>query len=129
MKKKKAVVIGIVTACVAVGALYVGQALHYSSAKVFFKDTQIAGVDVGGNTAQQAATKLKAAMHNQTLTLKDGHETLTTFKTQKANLKLASATALSHLIAGQNVWSWPLHVTAATADSIHLTASDAEVPR
>ncbi|MGV7921479.1 peptidoglycan binding domain-containing protein, partial [Mycobacterium kansasii] len=29
------------------------------------------------------------------------------------------------LIAKQNVWSWPAHVTTATADSIKLNASSA----
>ncbi|WP_341780117.1 L,D-transpeptidase family protein [Levilactobacillus sp. HBUAS70063] len=125
MKKKNGFIIGIVTAIVAVGAIYVGQAYHYSSAKVFFKDTEIAGVNVGGNTADQAATKLKSALKNQQLTLKDGSKTVATFKTQKVNLKVTSKQALNQLIAKQNVWSWPAHVTTATADSIELNASDA----
>lgn len=125
MKKKTGFIIGIVTAIVAVGAIYVGQAYHYSSAKVFFKDTEIAGVNVGGSTADQAATKLKSALKNQQLTLRDGNKTVATFKTQKVNLKVTSKTALKQLIAKQNVWSWPAHVTTATADSIELNASDA----
>lgn len=124
MKKRKAVVIGIVTACVAVGAIYVGQALHYSSANVFFKDTQIAGVNVGGSTAKQAATKLKAAMQDQQLTLKDGKKTVASFNTQQADLKVTSTKALQQLINKQNAWSWPTHVTTATADSIKLNASN-----
>ncbi|MFC6207942.1 L,D-transpeptidase family protein [Levilactobacillus tongjiangensis] len=123
MKKRKALVIGLVTACVAVGAIYVGQALHYSSANVFFKDTEIAGVNVGGNTAQQAATKLKAALKNQQLTVKDGSQTVTTFKTNEVDLKVTSPSALKQLISKQNVWSWPIHLTTATADSIQLNAS------
>ncbi|WP_232842566.1 hypothetical protein [Levilactobacillus tujiorum] len=125
MKKKTGFIIGIVTAIVAVGAIYVGQAYHYSSAKVFFKDTEIAGVNVGGSTADQAATKLKSALKNQQLTLRDGNKTVATFNTQKVNLKVTSKTALKQLIAKQNVWSWPAHVTTATADSIELNASDA----
>jgi len=125
MKKKTGFIIGIVTAIVAVGAIYVGQAYHYSSAKVFFKDTEIAGVNVGGSTADQAATKLKSALKNQELTLKDGSKTVATFKTQKVDLKVTSQAALRQLIAKQNVWSWPVHVTTATADSIKLNASSA----
>ncbi|MGQ4559559.1 L,D-transpeptidase family protein [Levilactobacillus hammesii] len=125
MKKRTGFIIGIVTAIVAVGAIYVGQAYHYSSAKVFFKDTEIAGVNVGGSTADQAATKLKSALKNQQLTLQDGSKTVATFKTQKVNLKVTSKAALQQLIAKQNVWSWPVHVTTATADSIALNASDA----
>lgn len=121
MKKRKTLVIGLVTACVAVGALYVGQAMHYSSAKVFFNDTQIAGVNVGGNTAQEAATKLKSAMHE--LTLKDGNQTVSTFKPQEANLKLTSVKSLQQLISKQNAWSWPVHVTTATADTLKLDTS------
>lgn len=124
MKKRKAFVIGLATAIVAVGAIYVGQALHYSSAQVFFKDTEIAGVNVGGSTASQAATKLKSALKNQQLTLKDGSETVSTFKTQRVNLKVTSQAALKQLIAKQNIWSWPVHVTTATADSIELNASN-----
>ncbi|MFC6275493.1 L,D-transpeptidase family protein [Levilactobacillus tangyuanensis] len=124
MKKKRALVIGLVTACVAVGAIYVGQAVHYSSSKVFFKDTEIAGVNVGGNTATQAATKLQAALKNQELTLKDGQKTVTSFKTRSINLKVTSKAALSHLIANQNIWSWPVHMTTATADSIALNADE-----
>lgn len=125
MKKRKAFVIGIVTAVVAVGAIYVGQAMHYSSSKVFFKDTTIAGVNVGGSTANQAATKLKTAMQDQQYTLKDGSKTVASFKTNQVNLKVTSKQALSQLIAKQNVWSWPAHVTTATADSIKLNASSA----
>ena len=125
MKKKTGFIIGIATAIIAVGAIYVGQAVHYSSAKVFFKDTEIAGVNVGGSTADQAATKLKSALKDQQLTLKDGSQTVATFKTQKVNLKVTSKAALKQLIARQNVWSWPAHVTTATADSIELNASDA----
>ncbi|HIW71625.1 MAG TPA: L,D-transpeptidase/peptidoglycan binding protein [Candidatus Levilactobacillus faecigallinarum] len=121
MKKRKALVIGLVTACVAVGALYVGQAMHYSAAKVFFNDTQIAGVNVGGNTAQEAATKLKSAMH--TLTLQDGNQTVSTFKPQEANLKITSVASLKQAIAQQNAWSWPMHLTTATADTIKLSTS------
>lgn len=124
MKKKRALVIGLVTACVAVGAIYVGQAVHYSSSKVFFKDTEIAGVNVGGNTAAQAATKLQAALKNQELTLKDGQKTVTSFKTRSINLKVTSKAALSNLIANQNIWSWPVHMTTATADSIALNADE-----
>ncbi|WP_125765509.1 L,D-transpeptidase family protein [Levilactobacillus mulengensis] len=124
MKKKNAFVIGIVTAAVAVGAIYVGQALHYSSAQVFFKDTEIAGVNVGGSTASQAATKLKAALKDQQYTLKDGSKTVTTIKTNQVDLKVTSQSALKQLISKQNVWSWPVHVTTATADSIALNASD-----
>ncbi|MCW3778983.1 L,D-transpeptidase family protein [Levilactobacillus namurensis] len=121
MQKRKALVIGVVTACVAVGALYVSQAMHYSRAKVFFNDTQIAGVNVGGNTAQEAATKLKSAMHQ--LTLKDGKQTVSTFKPQEANLKITSVTALQQLINQQNAWSWPAHLTSATADTLKLDTS------
>jgi len=124
MKKRKALVIGLLTACVAVGALYVGQAMHYSSAKVFFNDTEIAGVNVGGNTAQEAATKLKAAMHDQELTLKDGQQVVSSFKTQEVNLKVTSLQSLHQLIAKQNIWSWPVHVTTATADTLKLNASN-----
>lgn len=124
MKKRKAIVIGLVTACVAVGAIYVGEALHYSSANAFFKDTEIAGVNVGGSTAQQAAAKLKSAMRNQSLTLEDGNQTVATFKTQQANLKVTSTKALQQLINRQNVWQWPAHLTTATADSLKLNASD-----
>lgn len=124
MKKRKAFVIGIVTAVVAVGAIYVGQALHYSSSQVFFKDTEIAGVNVGGSTASQAATKLKSALKDQQYTLKDGSKTVTTIKTNQVDLKVTSQAALKQLISKQNVWSWPAHITTATADSISLNASD-----
>lgn len=124
MKKRKGLVIGLVTAAVAVGAIYVGQALHYSSAQVFFKDTEIAGVNVGGNTASQAAAKLKTALKDQQYTLKDGSQTVTTIKTKQVDLKVTSEAALKQLIGKQNVWSWPAHVTTATADSLELNASD-----
>ncbi|MFC6290421.1 L,D-transpeptidase family protein [Levilactobacillus angrenensis] len=124
MKKRKGLVIGLVTAAVAVGAIYVGQALHYSSAQVFFKDTQIAGVNVGGNTASQAAAKLKTALKDQQYTLKDGSQTVSTIKTKQVDLKVTSEAALKQLIGKQNVWSWPAHVTTATADSLELNASD-----
>ena len=124
MKKRKTIIIGVVTACVAVGAIYIGQALHYSSANVFFNDTQIAGVNVGGSTAKQAATKLKAAMQDQKLTLKDGHKTVASFNTQQADLKVTSTKALQQLINKQNAWSWPSHLTTATADSLKLNASN-----
>lgn len=124
MKKKKGLVIGLVTAVVAVGAIYVGQAIHYSSAQVFFKDTEIAGVNVGGNTASQAAAKLKTALKNQQYTLKDGSQTVTTIKTKQVDLKVTSTAALKQLIGKQNIWSWPAHVTTATADSLELNASD-----
>lgn len=124
MKKKNAFMIGIVTAAVAVGAIYVGQALHYSSAQVFFKDTEIAGVNVGGSTASEAATKLKSALKDQQYTLKDGSKTVTTIKTNQVDLKVTSQAALKQLIRKQNIWSWPVHVTTATADSLALNASD-----
>lgn len=125
MKKKKAFGIGLVTAIVAVGALYVGRVYHYANAQVFFKDTQIAGVNVGGNTAAHAAAKLKSTLKNQQLTLKDGHKTVTTFKTQSVDLKVTSQQALRKLITKQNAWAWPVHITTATADTIKLNASNA----
>lgn len=125
MKTKKAFGIGLVTAIVAVGALYVGRVYHYANAQVFFKDTQIAGVNVGGNTAAQAAAKLKSAFKDQQLTLKDGHKTVTTFSTQSVELKVTSQHALRKLITKQNAWAWPIHITTATADTIKLNASNA----
>lgn len=108
-----------VIAILAIG--YGWRTAHYNSH--FLSDTQIGGIQVGGQTAEQAAQTLKTKLSNQTYTVEEHSKTLAQFTSREAGVKAYSTTQLKQLIAKQNAYSWPVHTFSASADDQRLSAS------
>ncbi|MFC6254789.1 L,D-transpeptidase family protein [Secundilactobacillus hailunensis] len=108
-----------VIAILAIG--YGWRTAHYNSH--FLSDTQIGGIQVGGQTAQQAAQTLKSKLANQTYTVKEHDNSLATFTSHDAGVKAYSTTQLKQMISKQNSFSWPVHSDSASADDQRLSAS------
>ncbi|KRK99356.1 hypothetical protein FD04_GL002346 [Secundilactobacillus odoratitofui DSM 19909 = JCM 15043] len=89
----------------------------------FLSGTKIDGVQVGGQTADQAATTLSAKLANQAYTVTEHQSTLTTFTSRDAGIKAPTTAKLNQLLAKQNAFSWPLHVVSASASDQQLDAS------
>ncbi|MCH5463086.1 L,D-transpeptidase family protein [Lactobacillus sp. LC28-10] len=108
-----------VIAILAIG--YGWRTAHYNSH--FLSDTQIGGIQVGGQTAEQAAQTLKTKLSNQTYTVKEHSKSLAQFTSREAGVKAYSTTQLKQMIAKQNAFSWPAHIISASADDKRLSAS------
>ncbi|GAX04523.1 hypothetical protein IWT140_02165 [Secundilactobacillus pentosiphilus] len=106
---------------VILGIGYGWRTAHYNSH--FLSDTQIGGIQVGGQTADQAAQTLKTKLSNQTYTVEEHSKALAHFTSREAGVKAYSETQLKQMIAKQNSYSWPVHAINASADDQRLSAS------
>lgn len=109
------------TVIVILGIGYGWRTAHYNSH--FLSDTQIGGIQVGGQTAEQAAQTLKTKLANQSYTIEEHSKPLTRFTSHEAGVKAYSSSQLKQMIAKQNSFSWPAHSVSASADDEQLSAS------
>ncbi|WP_461244579.1 L,D-transpeptidase family protein [Secundilactobacillus muriivasis] len=119
MTHKKRWIAASATIILAFGLGYVWRATHFQSH--FLSDTEIAGVHVGGQTAAQAAQTLRNKLSNQRYTISEHQRTLTTFTSKEAGVKAYSTATLQQLLAKQNAFAWPMHLTTAAASDQSLS--------
>ncbi|WP_288699940.1 L,D-transpeptidase family protein [uncultured Secundilactobacillus sp.] len=112
MKRSTKTILGLV---LFLAAAYGIRSAHYNSH--FLSDTVIGGVHVGGKTTTEAAQMLKGHLADERYTVVENHKKIATFTSRQAGVHTPTQTELSHVMAQQNNWAWPLHLTTATAST------------
>lgn len=108
-----------IAAIIILGIGYGWRTSHYKTH--FLSDTEIGGIQVGGQTAFQAAKTLQTHLTNQRYTVNEDHQQLASFTSKQAGLKAYSSSQLQVLLKKQNAFSWPAHVTNASANEQKLS--------
>ncbi|PWF99303.1 L,D-transpeptidase family protein [Levilactobacillus bambusae] len=126
MKTSRSIRIGLLALILLAGGVYAGKAMAYQHSKTFFKNTVIAGVNVGGQTAQAATQSVNRAIANRQYTIQENGQSLARFSARKAGLKL-DVTTTNQLLANQNAWAWPAHLTAKAAGNDNQLTLDNHV--
>ncbi len=75
---------GVLTVIAILAIGYGWRTAHYNSH--FLSDTQIGGIRVGGQTAEQAAQTLKTKLSNQTYTVEEHSKTLAQFTSREVGV-------------------------------------------
>lgn len=106
-------------AVIAIAGLgYVTRASHYKTH--FLNDTQIDGINVGGQTAAEAAQSVNAKLRHQRYTVVDKTQALTQFSAHQLGIKPYTTAQVRRLIDKQNAYTWPAHMTTAAASTHQL---------
>ncbi|KRM73923.1 L,D-transpeptidase family protein [Secundilactobacillus collinoides] len=106
-------------AVIAIAGLgYVARANHFQTH--FLNNTEIDGINVGGQTAGAAAETINVKLSHQVYTVTDQSKILTTFTAKEIGITPYTANQIKQLISNQNAYAWPAHMTRASANSHRL---------
>ncbi|BDZ29955.1 peptidoglycan binding domain-containing protein [Lactiplantibacillus sp. WILCCON 0030] len=107
MKHKRGLSIaGGVVGLIAIG--YIATSLVWQHQQTFLTNTQVAGINVSGQTAAQAAPKVSRALEHRTYHITENGKKLYSFNSQSAGITIKSKKELTKLVKCQNYWRWPL---------------------
>ncbi|ETY75352.1 cell surface protein [Lactiplantibacillus fabifermentans T30PCM01] len=118
MKHKRGLIIGgSIVGILAIA--YVATSLIWQSNQTFLANTQVAGVDVSGKTATQAAPKVSHALEHRTYHIVENGKAIYSFNSKSAGITVNTKQELKQLVAKQNYWSWPVALlqSAQAADT------------
>ncbi|WP_225083732.1 hypothetical protein [Lactiplantibacillus pentosus] len=118
MKHKRGLIVGgSILGLLVIG--YVVTSLVWQHQQTFLTNTSVAGVDVSGKTAAQAAPKVNRALEHRTYRIIENGKTQYHFTSKSAGITINTKKDLTKLVAKQNYWRWPLALlqSAQAADS------------
>ncbi|AVK64407.1 cell surface protein [Lactobacillus sp. CBA3606] len=120
--KRGLIIAGSLVSLLVVG--YLATSLIWQHQQTFLANTQVAGVNVSGKTAAQAAPKVNAALEHRTYHIVENQKKVYTFTSKTAGMTIDTKSELTQLITKQNYWRWPLALmqTAQAADTASLGA-------
>ncbi|AVK61842.1 cell surface protein [Lactobacillus sp. CBA3605] len=120
--KRGLIIAGSLVSLLVVG--YLATSLIWQHQQTFLANTQVAGVNVSGKTAAQAAPKVNAALEHRTYHIVENQKKVYTFTSKTAGMTINTKSELKELIAKQNYWRWPLALmqAAQAADTTSLGA-------
>lgn len=107
MKHKRGLIIGgSILGLIVVG--YVATSLIWQSRQTFLPNTEVAGVNVSGKTAAQAAPNVNRALEHRTYHIVENGQTQYAFTSKSAGITINTRKDLGKLMRNQNYWRWPL---------------------
>ena len=107
MKHKRGLMIGgSILGLLVIG--YVATSLIWQHQQTFLSNTSVAGVDVSGKTAAQAAPKVNRALEHRTYRIIENGQTKYSFTSKSAGITINTKKDLTKLVTKQNYWRWPL---------------------
>ncbi|WP_047998863.1 L,D-transpeptidase family protein [Lactiplantibacillus herbarum] len=107
MKHKRGLIIGsAILGLLVIG--YVATSLIWQNQQTFLANTSVAGVDVSGKTATQAAPKVNYALEHRTYRIVENDKTKYSFTSKSAGITINTKKELTKLVTKQNYWRWPL---------------------
>jgi len=121
MKHKRGIEIaGGIVGLLAVG--YIATSLTLQHNQKFLMNTQIAGVDVSGKTADQVTDQVSHALEHRTYHVVEHGQAIYSFNSKSAGISIDTQHDLQKLAKHQNYWSWPLALmnSASADDSVRL---------
>ncbi|CAM3064532.1 L,D-transpeptidase family protein [Lactiplantibacillus plajomi] len=96
---------------------YVATSLIWQGQRTFLPNTTVAGVNISGKTADQAATSVNHALEHRTYHVTESGQTTYQFTSKSAGISINTKKELNQLAQQQNYWRWPLSLVAtAQAD-------------
>ncbi|MFC6202278.1 L,D-transpeptidase family protein [Lactiplantibacillus nangangensis] len=107
MKHKRSLgIAGGIVGLIAVG--YIATSLVWQQQRTFLANTQVAGVNVSGQTVSQAAPKVSHALENRNYHIIENGKKLYSFNSKSAGITINTKNELTQLVNHQNYWRWPL---------------------
>ncbi|RRK10356.1 cell surface protein [Lactiplantibacillus garii] len=107
MKHKRGLIIGGSILGILIVA-YAATSLIWQNQRTFLPNTEVAGIDVSGQTAAQAAPKVNHALEHRTYHIVENGQTQYSFTSKSAGISINTKKDLSQLVSKQNYWSWPV---------------------
>ncbi|MFC6180480.1 L,D-transpeptidase family protein [Lactiplantibacillus daowaiensis] len=121
MKHKRGIEItSAIIGLLAIG--YVATSLTLQNSQKFLMNTQVAGVDVSGKTADQVASKVSHALEHRTYHVVEDGQAIYSFNSKSAGISINTKKDLQKMARSQNYWSWPLSLMnqASASDTVSL---------
>jgi len=87
---------------------YIATSLTLQHNQKFLMNTQIAGVDVSGKTADQVTNQVSHALEHRTYHVVEHGQAIYSFNSKSAGIKINTKHDLQKLVTHQNYWGWPL---------------------
>lgn len=107
MKHTRGLIIaGSIVGVLAIG--YIATSLVWQHQQTFLANTQVAGVNVSGQTAAQAAPKVSHVLEHRTYHVTENGKRLYSFTSKSAGITVNTKKELTQLVTHQNYWRWPL---------------------
>ncbi|MFC6293801.1 L,D-transpeptidase/peptidoglycan binding protein [Lactiplantibacillus daoliensis] len=96
---------------------YIATSLVWQHQQTFLSNTQVAGINVSGQTATQAAPKVSHVLEHRTYHVTENGQTRYSFTSKSAGITVNTKKELTQLVHQQNYWRWPLALMQSASRS------------
>ncbi len=128
MKHKRGLIIGgSILGVLAVA--YIATSLIWQNQHTFLPNTEVAGIDISGKTAAQAAPQVNHALDHRTYHVIENGQTQYAFTSKSAGISINTNQELSKLISHQNYWRWPVSLIASAQADDDTTVGDVTIAK